>query len=99
MADNPQLGNGHYDVYQTRSAIDVYDLQGFVAGKEGKTYAVDKPLGTRVWVTPNHKDSHATMFVHVLDATQSHVLVSIFVNSFNEDGYFQYIQGRFTLPV
>ncbi len=88
-----QPGRRYYDVYRTRQAIDEFDMQGFIAN----SVTMPKPLGTRVWIAPNGKDDHAYMFVHILDESRTRVMASIFINSFSNSSYSEYINERFSM--
>jgi hypothetical protein len=84
----------YHDVYRTREAIDEFDIRGLIEN----SVTIPKPLGTRVWITPNGKDDHAYTFVHILDESRTHVMASVFINSFSSDSYFKYIEERFCKP-
>lgn len=88
-----QPRHSYYDVYMTRQAIDKFDMQGFIAN----SLTIPKPLGIRVWIAPNGKDDHAYMFVHILDESRTRVMASIFINSFSNSSYFEYINERFSM--
>lgn len=89
-----QPGRLYYDIWKTRETLDAFDMQGFV----GYTAMLSKPLPTRVWVNPSGKDNHAYLLVHILDESRTHIITSVFINSYLKNIYFDSFAESFHKP-
>ncbi|MBI2786038.1 MAG: hypothetical protein HYX60_06935 [Legionella longbeachae] len=62
---------------------------------------VNKPYDNkekiRFLLTPNYKDTHATTLIHILNPDTKQPIISLFLNSFSNKKYFEYIEERFNL--
>lgn len=81
------------------SVKDVYEIRNYL---NMHTYLIkhphtlDNPLPRYKFIlTPNWKDDHATAMFHILNPETGEVLASIFINSWDNKEYSDYIDYRF----
>ncbi|AZL15921.1 hypothetical protein [Rickettsiales endosymbiont of Stachyamoeba lipophora] len=84
------------DIYQIRTFITTILLRKYDQTAEPEhTARLDALPNLRFVITPNWKDGHATTIVHILDSQNNKALTSILINSRIDEGYVDFISGRF----
>lgn len=80
------------DIYRIRNYLNTHAYTRQSHYREVKGYEKLKFI-----LTPNWKDEHATVMVHLLEPQSGRVLASVFINSWHSEEYSDYISSRFNL--
>lgn len=71
------------------------DIYAIAFAVHRHVFASDEEASPRFLISPNWKDTHASACITILDPSTRHALITLFINSSQNFGYYSYIKERF----